>query len=306
MTDHIQVKDGFMYGPWIKGVNRTGIEVRQILEARGEEMAPWRGSKIGSIHDNSVAQKIGMRGAVVEGVAHLDLFQPLMLEAFGPEWFERGTISMFYTFAILHGEEIRAIIQAPPKGADNVQVEARVELKNGQLVAQGTVSVGSPKEKSYVQSMSLKSSPKEERRIFKELDVGWEIPPRDEMMSLSKVLKDAEFCEETIKWNLGQSPWGSAVIPPSRVFIMMRMAPSFTPAGVGFYGATELRYINGPALADVEYQADGKMIAVGVTSKTEYFWFDSRLVEKETGKVVAELRNMTRNMKAGSPLYPEL
>jgi hypothetical protein len=42
---------------------------------------------------------------------------------------------------------------------------------------------------------------------------------------------------------------------------------------------------------------------VGASRKTEYFWVDATLEEKETGKKVASMRHMNRFMKAGSPLY---
>jgi hypothetical protein len=87
---------------------------------------------------------------------------------------------------------------------------------------------------------------------------------------------------------------------------MMRFNLPVHPPGVGFFGATEIRYVNGPVKADVPYQVRSKIIAVGVTSKTEYWWTDSQLYEKASNKLVAQMRHMTRYMKAGSPLYPEV
>lgn len=72
---------------------------------------------------------------------------------------------------------------------------------------------------------------------------------------------------------------------------------------VGFFGATEVRNINGPIKIGVPYRASGKLICVGASPKTEYFWYDSYLDEKESGKRVAEMRKLTRFMKASSPLY---
>jgi hypothetical protein len=44
----------------------------------------------GSIHNNEVASKLGFRGGTVAGV-HMDQFVPLLLDAFGPAWFETGS-----------------------------------------------------------------------------------------------------------------------------------------------------------------------------------------------------------------------
>jgi hypothetical protein len=54
------------------------------------------------------------------------------------------------------------------------------------------------------------------------------------------------------------------------------------------------------------YEASGKILCAGVSRKTEYFWHDCVLKEKESGKLVASLRHMNRFMKAGSPLYSEV
>ena len=306
MTDEIQIKDGFAYGQWKKGINRTGPEVRALLESRGEQAMETRTNTVGSIHDSKVAEKVGMRGGVVAGIVHLDLFPKVMSNTFGQKWFKTGTLSMFYTYAILHGEELRAIIEVPPRNADDFLGEARLESKDDHLVAKGTVSIGNPKEKSYLQAQDIKSSPKEERRIYKDLEIGYEPPPRDVLIESSALIKGAEFREDSMDWHIGESPWGGAIVPPSRTFGMMQISPPFTAQGVGFYGATEIHYINGPVKADFQYETRGKIIAVGVTGKTEYYWFDSQLFEKESGALVAELRHMTRSMKAGSPLYPEL
>lgn len=55
----------------------------------------------------------------------------------------------------------------------------------------------------------------------------------------------------------------------------------------------------------VPYRASGKIVCVGASPKTEYFWYDAYLDEKESGKRVAEMRKMTRFMKASSPLYQD-
>jgi hypothetical protein len=306
MTDDIQINSGFMYGQWRKGINRTGPEVRAILESRGQKMISRPTSTIGSIHETDIAQRIGMRGGVIAGVIHLDLFPPLMRKAFGQKWFEKGSISLFYTYAVLHGEELRAVVQIPPTDSQDFQVEARLESKDDRLVARGTASIGNPQEKSYIGAMEIKSSPVEERRIFKDLEVGYQPAPQDVLMTSSELMEKLEFCEDSMEWNAGQSPWGGPIVPPSLTFSMMRIVPPFLPQGVGFFGATEMRYINGPVKADVPYEMKGKIFAVGVTSKTEYYWFDSQLFEKKSGALIVEVRHMTRSMKAGSPLYPEL
>ena len=286
MSDTVLTKEGYMYGQWRKAINAAaGIA--------------------GSIHDDAVGKKVGMRGGVVAGTVHLDLFPPVMVKAFGQRWFEKGTVSLFFTYALLHGEEVRVSLQTPPKGTRDVQVETQLESPDGHVVARGTVSAGNTKEKSYLQALELESSPRDELRIFKELEVGWEMPLHDVSQTAEALEKSLKNCEDTVDWYSGKSPWGPAILPPSHVAHLMQVTLPFQAKGVGFYGANELRFVNGPVKVDVTYKAKSKIIAVGVTAKTEYYWFDSKLYEKASNKLVAEMRHMTRSMKAGSPLYPE-
>jgi hypothetical protein len=287
MSEAILTKEGYICGEWRKAINAAA-------------------HMVGSIHDDSVGKKVGMRGGVVAGTMHLDLFPPITVKTFGQRWFEQGTISLYFTYALLHGEELRVVMQAPPKGDKDVQVETRLEARDGRIVARGTVSVGNPSEKPYLQTLELQSSPREELRILKELEVGWEMPLQDVSETKSALEKSLENCEDLVDWYSGKSPWGSAILPPSHTARLLQVRVPFEAKGVAFYGANELHYLSGPAKAGVLYQTKGKIIAVGVTSKTEYYWFESQLYEKASHKLVAAMRHMTRYMKAGSPLYPEV
>jgi hypothetical protein len=287
MKDEIVVKEGFMYGPWKPSIN-AAAQVK------------------GSIHEEETAQKVGMRGGAVAGTMHLDLFPPLALGAFGQRFFENGCLSLFYTYAMTHGEEVRAIIKLSPKEIKDIQVEARVESLDGHQVAQGTISAGNPKELSYLQAQKIESSPQDQLRILKGLKPGDTLPAKDVITSTERMMNALDRLEDVIDWYTRKSPWGTTIVPPSMTWGLMGMSPSFTPQGVGFFGGTEIRYVNGPIKVDVDYHTTGKVIAVGVTSRTEYYWFESQLHEKSTGKLVAQMRHMTRYMKQGSVLYPEI
>lgn len=299
MAEGTQKKEDYIYGEWRKAINRAALP-------RDATAPPRAAPAVGSIHEDETAKKVGMRGAVVAGPTHLDLFQPVLLKVFGPKCFETGSISMFYTFALLHGEEARVVVKELPKGAKNVQVEAKIETPDGRDVAEGTVAMGNPKEKSYVHGLKLESSPPGELRILAHLKVGYEMPPRDSTVTSEELKKGLEFQEDKIDWNSGNSPWGGPIVPPSRATFLMMINTGTQAKAVGFFGATSLYYVNGPVKPDVNYQAKARVIAVGATSKTEYFWFDSELFEKSSGKQIAGMRMMTRYMKAGSPLYPEI
>lgn len=289
MSDDITIKEGYMYGGWRAPVNI------------------WQGAA-DSIHTNEVAQKIGMRGGTIPGTIHLNLFPPLLIKLFGQRWFEKGSLSIYYTYATLDREEVRAVLELPPEGAENVQLRACVETPDGKTVAKGTVDIGEPEEVSYIHKIPLESSPPEELRILAKMKPGQELPPQENVVFTQKQLDKAlEAITDPIDWYKGSSPWGPSILNPSSMYgaLMMDVAGDRVGQVVGFFGATELRNVNGPIKAGVPYRKTGRITCVGASPKTEFIWMDSELYEKDSGKLVADMRHMNRLMKASSPLYQE-
>ncbi|MFW9823442.1 MAG: hypothetical protein ACFFE4_10930 [Candidatus Thorarchaeota archaeon] len=298
MTDDIEIKDGKMYGGWRAPENL------------------YRGLKT-SIHDDGVAQKVGMRGGTIPGTIHLSLFAPICQKLFGNRWFEKGTVSMYYTYATIDKEEVRAIIELPegtteeslPLTTDDVQFKAWGELKSGQQIMTGTISIGNPKEPSYLQAVELKNSPSEELRILEGYKVGDKYGPQEVLVTQEDAIKGLPGITDRLEFYKSGSPWGKSILSPTASFGVMTMGLTAYnktwDKGVPFFGATEVRYINGPIFVDTQYISKGEIACAGVSRKTEYYWLDATLEEKETGKLIASMRHMNRYMKAGSPVYPD-
>ncbi len=300
MADDIEIKDEKIFGGWRAPENL-------IREATT------------SIHDDNVAKSVGMRGGTIQGTLHLSMFAPLALKLFGERWFEQGTVSMYYTYATVDKEEVRAIIELPPGTNEEMlpistkdeQFKAWAELKNGQQIMTGTISIGSPKEPSYLQAIELKNSKPEELRILAGYKVGEELPSKEILLTQEEANSGVKRITDQLDYytNKDKAPWKSTIFYPTVLFEVMALGYGETSTeefnAVPFYGATELRYINGPAFIGVPYIAKGKYVCIGVSAKTEYFWLDSTLEEKETGKLVASMRHLNRFMKAGSPHYKD-
>src|SRR5436305_11008148 len=103
----------------------------------------WQGAE-NSMHTDAVAKKIGMRGGTIPGTVHLSHFAPLLTGLLGERWLERGQVSMFYTFATLDGEEVRAVVETPVDAGplEDRQLRAWIETPDGKVVAKGTVACG--------------------------------------------------------------------------------------------------------------------------------------------------------------------
>jgi len=291
MTDDIEIKDGKIIGGWRAPENL------------------YRGDTT-SIHDDNTAKRVGMRGGTIPGTIHLSMFAPLVQKIFGDHWFERGSVSMYYTFATVDKEEVRTIIELPPDGIkNNIQVKAWAELKNGQQVMTGTVSCGDSKEPSYLEAIELKNSKPEDLRILAGFKVGDALETEEVLVTQEDATRGLRSITDHLDYYKENSPWGNAILSPTAMFNAMAMGSNKTSfskdKAVPFFGATEVRSINGPVMVGVPYIAKGKFVSIGVSRKTEYFWHDTTLEEKKTGKIVASLRHMNRFMKAGSPLYKD-
>src|SRR5215469_4068000 len=103
MSASAQVKDR-MTGIWQQPVNL------------------WQGAE-NSIHNDSVARKVGMRGGTIPGTVHLSHFVPILDELFGDRWLTTGSVSMYYTYATTDREDVRAIVKTPSSKADDVQLD---------------------------------------------------------------------------------------------------------------------------------------------------------------------------------------
>jgi hypothetical protein len=224
---------------------------------------------------------------------------------------------MYYTYATIDKEEVRAFIELPegitedslPVNANDAQYKAWGEMRGGQQIMMGTVSIGAPKEPSYLQSLELKNSPPEELRILEGMKVGDEYGPEEVIITQDAAIKGLPGITDRLEYYKEGSPWGNSILSPTATFGAMTMGTtSYNKTwdkGVPFFGATEVKYINGPIFVEVPYIAKGKIASAGVSRKTEYWWIDATLEDKETGKIVASMRHMNRYMKAGSPVYKD-
>ena len=255
-----------IYGEWVRPVNR------------------WQGAE-NSIHTDAVAQKIGMRGGTIPGTVHLTHFPPLLEQLVGGAWREAGSISMFYTYATTDGEPVRAFIDVPNGGAIDQQMSAGVENEAGVIVCKGTVARGKPTAASYVRSLEIEQAPPGASRILAAMSPGVEVSPVEHF-----IVEDEA---------------GSEILTdPQKMYRALAVFPQGvnTKPAVGFFGATDLTLHAGPIRTQTPYRKTGRVIGVGQSAKTEFAWYDSELHDSD-GRLIAEMRHMTRWMKISSPLW---
>ncbi|MGH2758573.1 MAG: hypothetical protein ACRDKJ_03310 [Actinomycetota bacterium] len=290
IAEGITVRDGVILGPLRRSVNQA----QGITD---------------SIHNDATAAKLGFRGGTVAGSIHLELFPPVLLEAFGDRWFERGTLSVKFRNATTDKEPVRAHVRKPTAGATDTQVDAWIEREDGMLVGEGSASVGDTGEPTALQSIDLSLFEAENPRILAEVKAGDAIPEADIEAEHKHQLDRLGVITEPLEWYSNDSPWGGPVASPATLVHYLYFHPARVigrKAGnaVGLFGAIEVRHVNGPLVLDRRYKVGGEILAVGESPKTEYVWFES-YADTPDGERVAEMRMQLRWMKASSSLYTE-
>ena len=264
----------------------------------------------GSIHDDATASKLGFRGGTVAGSIHMELFPPLLLEAFGQRWFERGTLSTYFINATTDREAVQAYMTAPPANASDTQVDVWVNREDGMRVAEGTASVGTPDEPTALLRRPLDRFEAGELRLLEGVEPGQEFDPVTVRLATETQAERLDRITENLDWYSHSSPWGNAIATPAAMVQLLYAKSVATMRGnigsaVGLFGAIELRNINGPVQVETGYTVNGQVVAVGQSPKTEYMWFETQM-DDSSGKRVAEMRMLLRWMKASSSRYPEL
>jgi len=290
MSQTISVRDGVISGP-----------VREPVNAAAQQK--------GSIHDDATASKLGFRGGTVAGSIHMDQFPPLLVEAFGPRWFERGSLSLYFVNATMGGEGVRAFGAAPPAGVTDAQIEVWMERDpDGLRVAEGTASVGDVSEETELERRDLRIGDPGELRMFSSFGPGTALSSHHVRLDGAQQRERIErgHLTEPLDWYTGDSPWGGPIACPSTLVGFLFRGPSadlgrHSGGAVGLFGAIQVRHVNGPLLLDREYDITAEVVGVGQSPKTEYAVFDS--AASADGERVADMRMLLRWMKASSTLY---
>lgn len=289
MGDDIVLKEGRLYGPWRRPRNPHG-------------------GIAGSIHEDGTAQKLGFRGGTVAGNIHFEMLVPLLLKAFGPRWFERGTLSIDFKFATVDQEEVRGIVDAPPEGATEAQVAVLMERPTGEVVGVGTASVGSPAAQTCLGAKDIGKYDSGEYKALRDISPGVRFPVAEATISREVAEERMKVTTDPLPWYVGDSPWGGPIVTPTAMVMALTTAQTrFLEAreerGVGLYGAIEVRNVNGPVFVDRPYTAGGEVVARGQSPRTEYIWYESYLDDSE-GKRIAEMLMQLRFMKGSADLAP--
>lgn len=268
----------------------------------------------GTIHDDKVASNLGFRGGAIAGSIHLDQFGPVLVDAFGQQWFETGSLGLYFLHPLLDQEPVEGFVDVGNADTplSNSRCDVRMTTPDNTAVAEGTASVGQVSNSSPVTSRDRRSMQPSDLRMLSNVHLGMELEPVVESPSQGdqRDRVTSGLMTSPMDWYVNDSPWGGAICSPltiSRLMTSKVMQPLERAIGkaVGLYGALELKHVNGPLFLDEDYVVSGVLTDVSETPKTEVFWCDmnARLAKDPDAGIVATFTVMTRLVKASSPLY---
>ena len=259
----------------------------------------------GGIHDDDTATDLGFRGGTVAGAIHMEQFPPLLLEMFGADFWQTGTLSMYFRSATVDREPVRCLTTEPERVGNIRRTNVWMEKEDGTIVASGTASCGGHDEKSELRRKLESIRPISELRILKNLKVGARC--EDQRCFVENSFLDAQLgvITEPLSYYKTSNEFSGRVLPvtqvvrafdPPEVALITEVEPPF----VGLYGAIEIEFINGPVLAETEYKGSGEIVGLSDSPQTEILWRDSILM---TEKPIARMLKMDRLMKNSSPRW---
>jgi hypothetical protein len=286
-----------------------------------------------AIHDDETAAAAGFSGAPIHGTVHWSSFTPLLLDIFGQEWFERGTISVSFKNIVTHLQPVKAFIEKPAAGQQQVMIW--MEHVDGQMVLDGTASVCDGGE-TMVDQQIARIKPVGGQLVFIPQPIGTktvgeetaEIKWGEPIGPLFPFTLDRklEIITEWHPWfskeHGGDSPWGRPILPPEALNQILFVTsdrskwpsldsdnylglPRGSQTPVGLFGGCEVKIHNGPCFVDEPYTVSREMIAVGETPKTEFQWTKSTMHDA-AGRLVAEMTLQNMMLKGSVEGYAEL
>jgi hypothetical protein len=291
-----------------------------ITEQEGVLSGPWRAPKQmlalqeydghTSIHDNATAQKLGFKGATIEGPTHFSQFAPLGFALWGDRWLSRGCISAHYRAPVYEGEEVKAFMRRPEQGG--VQSEIWMLRANGDEILRGSAAVGPDFPPSALDERLSTLAPLTDPVILADVKVGMRsarTPVRmdaDQDMGalypFSLAQKLTRITEPSAFYSSSDHVWRRPILPIEMVSVLMQYSArenSFKTRGpaVGLFADQEIRLLDGPVLSGEPYDIERQVVALTGSRRTESVWVRSTLYAAGTDRVVAAMLLNLATMK---------
>ena len=281
-----------------------------------------------SIHDDAMAEGLGLRAGPIEGPTHFSQFDPLLFRVFGQAWFETGCISAHYQNMVVEGEEVRAFVDLPASSEEAASarfVRIHAEKRDGTPVLMGTASIGDAGTMPHeIDQRITRLRPATALVIHGDLKVGQRGAVTEKVrMGFDQHMGDhypftladklaviTEPCAWYTREQGAASPWGRAIIPIEMISVLLGSTSgesglSGRKPAVGLFAGQQIRLIAGPLFVDQDYELEREIVALSESARTESVWIRTRVYDgaRASRSLVAEMILNGAVMKASYPAY---
>lgn len=288
-------------------------DVGEIVEDEGALFTPFRmvenywAQSAGAVQNDEVAKSVGFKGGVVRGVVHVAQMPRVLLAGFGQDWFERGGVASMFIKPTMHGDYVRIGLQEPEMDGADERVQLWVEREeDGLHLVNGTAEIGDPAGGSLTGQMILNTSGADDVRILAEHAVGKTTEAVPVRIDSERIAQEPSGPIAPEAWFRTESPWGGPIANPANVPTAAGESSGQlhlrSEGVVSMLGAQEVKHVAGPVFLDHDYVSESELVAVGSSKRSEYAWYEARLLEPD-GKLVAKTTTQLRFLKKSSPLW---
>ncbi len=268
-----------------------------------------------SVHDETVADGLGLPGAPIEGPTHFSQFDPLGWSMWGQRWFETGCISAHFQTMVVEGESVTA---AATRAAPGV---ARIEAVKGDgtPVLTGTMTID-PTSPTELRERLAASREREHGELFvvDRVAIGDRASgagpvaidmatPNGNLYPFSLRQKLDGITEASPWYASDDTPWGRPIIPFEMFSVLTAQIGVGLPVrgpAVGLFIDLEVRALGTPLFVDEPYLLEREVLAVGQSRKVESHWVETVVRSASSGAPVATVLLHSGVFKASYAGYP--
>jgi hypothetical protein len=279
-----------------------------------------------SIHDDATAQRLGFKGATIEGPTHFSQFAPLGFAVWGERWLRHGCISAHYRAPVFEGEEVTAFLRRP--ATQEAQAEIWMLRANDDEILRGTASVGPDFPPSALDERLSTLARLTDPVILADVKVGQRSARTPVRMDLDQHMgslypfslaqKLTRITEPSSFYSSSGHVWRRPIVPLEMISVLMQYSArenGFKTRGpaVGLFADQEIRLLDGPVFVGEPYEIERELVALSGSRRTESMWVRSTLFGTGTDrKIAAMLLNLATMKESYAPyakehaaLYPE-
>ena len=265
-----------------------------------------------SVHDDATADKLGLPGAPIEGPTHFTQFDPLAVELWGQQWFERGCISAHFETMVIEGEEVQATVTST--GAATARGIAT--KRTGEPVLSASLTLGDEPTELGERLARMLAKDVGELFIVDRLEIGWMSPTSTASMGYDEsngnlypfsLADKVRLMTEPSPWYVpGEpSPWDRAVVPTEMLSVLAHKGGVHLPVrgpAVGLFIDLEVQR-HAPVFVGDTYSLTHEVVGVGQSRRVESYWTRTRLNAAD-GSPVATVLLHQGVFKASYAEYP--